>query len=754
MPEENVTIKGKWSKLTLKKSMEGTIKESLTLYKQVKNDVNYSTKYARKYTGDTDTFNGNQEVYYYYGEASNNNVLFANYCWKIIRTTDTGGVKLLYNGAPALDGSCDNKRNNSALTASQMNTKYINIAFNSLDSSPVDVGYMYNIRYPYQGKELSNSITLLDVSTMLNNENYNYYYSDTYNYSGTTYYLEAATQYSWVDNYESLVGKYTCRDTSKRCRVLYYVIKVEEDKMYYLTLSSGKGITDIGDEPTMAMSDLVSPNEDGIYALNNPVIINKADWYANNGTYNNYYTCGSNVTSCDVSTMKYVTSTTNTGYRYTALVNTFKYGSSFTWDGTNYTLSEAVEALGLPDNINTYHYTCLNISGVCQEIKYIYNVYNSSARMDAYYLIISGGKSIEEIIDEMFYNDDVNTTNSTIKTVIDYWYANYMVEYTSYLEDTVWCNDRSISDLGGWNPNGGSVSTKLVFKSDSDRMNLTCKNKNDRFTVSEVNGNGALTYPVGLIDATEANLAFSRWKSPLASGDYYWGISPTYFKDDEAYGFINGNLGDYYPYNNNVGRNNYYVRPSVSLQTGIEYLSGDGSVEKPYVVDAEAIGYKISIQEGSDIKSSMDVASEGRTIKLTSILENYGVSSFKMNGTLINGSTFTMPATDVLITDVVLVPCLESGHNPYSNRLNEYKEKTFEGATSLTVKLDYQTESTSYDYIYLYDSTGKQYGKYGGTTRKTETITIPGNYIKILFHTNGGNNDYYGYKATITPNYG
>jgi len=98
MPEENVTIKGKWSKLTLKKSMEGTIKESLTLYKQVKNDVNYSTKYARKYTGDTDTFNGNQEVYYYYGEASNNNVLFANYCWKIIRTTDTGGVKLLYNG--------------------------------------------------------------------------------------------------------------------------------------------------------------------------------------------------------------------------------------------------------------------------------------------------------------------------------------------------------------------------------------------------------------------------------------------------------------------------------------------------------------------------------------------------------------------------------------------------------------------------------------------------------------------------------
>jgi len=126
-----------------------------------------------------------------------------------------------------------------------------------------------------------------------------------------------------------------------------------------------------------------------------------------------------------------------------------------------------------------------------------------------------------------------------------------------------------------------------------------------------------------------------------------------------------------------------------------------------------------------------------------------------MNGTIIEGNTFVMPAEDVIITDVVLEfdPILESEHNPYSNNLDEYKEKTFEGATSLTVKLDYQTESANYDYIYLYDSTGKQYGKYGGTTRKTETITIPGNYIKILFHTDRSGNNYYGYKATITPNY-
>jgi len=114
-----------------------------------------------------------------------------------------------------------------------------------------------------------------------------------------------------------------------------------------------------------------------------------------------------------------------------------------------------------------------------------------------------------------------------------------------------------------------------------------------------------------------------------------------------------------------------------------------------------------------------------------------------------------MPAEDVVITDVALEidPIIESKHNPYSNNLDEEKEKIFEGATSLTIELDYQTEGINWDYIYLYDSTGKSYGKYGGTTRKTETITIPGDYIKILFHTDSIGNNYYGYKATIIPNY-
>lgn len=177
-----------------------------------------------------------------------------------------------------------------------------------------------------------------------------------------------------------------------------------------------------------------------------------------------------------------------------------------------------------------------------------------------------------------------NGEDSSIKRTMDQWYTYHMTSYTSKLEDTVWCNDRSMSNQSsnGWNQNGGSTSTYLYYKSYNDRTNLTCKNKNDRFTVSSENGNGALDYPVGLIDATEASLAYISSKSPNGSGSTYWGLSPYYFSN---YGAIGYNVDSYGNCYNNRVTSAFDVRPAVSLRAGIEYSSGDGSVEKPFVVD-------------------------------------------------------------------------------------------------------------------------------------------------------------------------
>lgn len=206
-------------------------------------------------------------------------------------------------------------------------------------------------------------------------------------------------------------------------------------------------------------------------------------------------------------------------------------------------------------------------------------------------ITLSGGKSIDDALNEMLYNDDVNTNNSTIKVAIDYWYENNMTEFTPYLEDAVWCNDRNISNqsTNGWNPNGGSTSTYLYFKPPSDRVNLTCKNRLDRFTVNKENGNGALTYPVGLIDATEVELALNinNSKSPHASGNNYWSLSPMFFSsytyDSAASGYSVNSLGnlDYFSLSAKTD-----IRPAVSLRADIEYSSGDGSSDKPYVISS------------------------------------------------------------------------------------------------------------------------------------------------------------------------
>ena len=133
-----------------------------------------------------------------------------------------------------------------------------------------------------------------------------------------------------------------------------------------------------------------------------------------------------------------------------------------------------------------------------------------------------------------------------------------------------------------------------------------------------------------------------------------------------------------------------------------------------------------------------------------------------MNGTTINGNEFIMPDVDVTISDIATTPVkiIESAHNPYPNSQDNViiGEHTFEGTKSLTVILDYQTESTNLDYFLIYDSSSSTTGinnnkKYGGSTRTKETITINSNYIKITFKSDSSGNKYYGLKAIVIPNY-
>ncbi len=178
-----------------------------------------------------------------------------------------------------------------------------------------------------------------------------------------------------------------------------------------------------------------------------------------------------------------------------------------------------------------------------------------------------------------------NVKNSSLKSMVDMWYSKHMTSYTNYLEDTIWCNDRSFYDSSnnGFNPNGEINKEDIEFRGAYNSDNLTCPNKSDRFTVSEKNGNGALTYPVGLVTGVEALLAYSNG-SPLSSGYPNWTLSPYDSSDCVIYPIY---LNDDVTLSLTLAINRRGVRPSVSLRAGIGYDSGDGSVDNPYVIESE-----------------------------------------------------------------------------------------------------------------------------------------------------------------------
>lgn len=73
-------------------------------------------------------------VYYYRGAVINNHVRFGGFCWKIVRTTSTGGVKILYNGKANSSGYCNATDTSTMITTSRYSSNYTDNTY---------MGYMY-----------------------------------------------------------------------------------------------------------------------------------------------------------------------------------------------------------------------------------------------------------------------------------------------------------------------------------------------------------------------------------------------------------------------------------------------------------------------------------------------------------------------------------------------------------------------------------------------------------------------------------
>ncbi len=164
-------------------------------------------------------------------------------------------------------------------------------------------------------------------------------------------------------------------------------------------------------------------------------------------------------------------------------------------------------------------------------------------------------------------------------------------EYESYLSDTLFCNDRTISSYipsGYLNTGIGTDATAYRWfyePEDGNYPRLTCQEQNDRFTVNDTTlGNGALTYPIGLITIDEAYLAGgygTNYKYYLYTGYSYWTLSPYSF--DGLYAVVR----EMDSYGQVTYKNNTYstqgVRPVLNLSSGL-LKKGTGMWNDPYMV--------------------------------------------------------------------------------------------------------------------------------------------------------------------------
>ncbi len=585
MPESNVIVKAVWKKLNISKSMDGKISKVQTLYKlMADNSIGLDTNIDfSKSTTDSDsgiytmnsTKNDKYPVHYCRGNIDNNNVLFAGFCWKIVRTTSTGGVKLIYNGVYDENNKCNNTGTDTQIGKS---------AFNSNYSSPADVGYMYGTRYTYSEYRSTASTNVLNRISMNSVSNY---YGDSITYSNGVYTLQNATQKSWSDNYTSLKGYYTCRSTSTTCSTVYYIAAATSNYQYALSLTDG--VIDPTTQ-TITLGKGATDNGDGTYSLTESVTIEKKDWLRTYRTYNGYYMCR-DLTSTTCENKNLITSTSNYQITYDRTFN-FIYGNDVSWDGTKYTLLDTFISkndwrTSATTAAKKYHYTCLNTTGECTKVYYILS-FNYMYLIP--YLTLSSGKNIESAKDEIF----TNTNSAKIKQTIDDWYEANMTSYTEKLEDIIWCNDRTFycSSLVG--KDFDTCAGNSYFSANNRvyityNPSVTCPNEErDGFTVSTTSGgNGALTYPVGLLTADEVMLAGgnrnSNLKYYLYTGEDYWTLSPTSFDEySRGFGVQGGILRNEIAFMNSFG-----VRPSVSLAPGTKTFDGNGTADNPYVIGDE-----------------------------------------------------------------------------------------------------------------------------------------------------------------------
>ena len=207
------------------------------------------------------------------------------------------------------------------------------------------------------------------------------------------------------------------------------------------------------------------------------------------------------------------------------------------------------------------------------------SAFNSSNNTSNAYVGYKYGNSSGTTYDETH----ANTSNSTIKQAIDSWYKTNISDkgFSSYLVDSIYCNDRSLSSGSGI---GTEIGAVFSFSNRTSNPTLYCKQDNDKFTVNTSKGNGSLQYPIGLITADELIYAGASTSSTntnnnlyLSTGSSYYTMTPYLFH--AQFRATNSIFSNFVSFSTVTKSNG--VRPVITLN-GNTKLQGTGTKDDPF----------------------------------------------------------------------------------------------------------------------------------------------------------------------------
>ena len=467
--------------------------------------INEETTCMSKYTGEvTDNYNEtvNANKVYFNNCVDKNNIIFANQCWQMIRTTENRGVKVIYNGEVV---------NNKCLSTRPRHK----IIYGSSGSSATMDSYSLNTIG-------------------------NYYTFDT---STNEFILQETSKYLWNESsYKNFLGKFYCGGNLTSCTTINII------NSYYNTSSSHADFYSISDY----LYDIAGFGDYNA-TYNFPIYVGYM--FNDNVKYSSVYTTQTPITGAIIS-------------------------SSYTYNNNKYVLSgETMVINNWSSNysqLSNKHYMCEGGTSECENLYYIYKTNNTMIN----YVLLTNGKSITDVINEALINEDVNQYDSDIKGLIDNWYRHYLFNYTTYIEDTVYCNDRTITNYGMFDPSStiNDASTELTFSNYDNITSLSCPNLTDRFSLA--NNKAKLQFPVGLVTAPELrNITFS---DGLLSTGGSWTSSPRNYNRYLENRIVQ--LG-YASVSNDRNDFQWKIKPVISLKRDNIVSEGTGSKDNPWIIE-------------------------------------------------------------------------------------------------------------------------------------------------------------------------